>query len=115
MTAFAAHFREASLLQCADGFVWLRRLGARGSRRDVDGSDDRRLDRLGKRLVFEVQFERLPEVDQSLIEGLRLARHLNLEAPRHTPGALMRYGRSESHDDESTDGNGIDSPLIAQF
>ncbi len=68
---------------------------------DVDGSDDRRLDRLGERLVFKVQLKRLTEVDQGLVEGLRLARHLNLEATCHIPGTLMRYGGSETNEEES--------------
>ena len=47
-----------------------------GSRRKLEGGDDRRLDVLAERLVLKVQFERFSEVGLCLVDAVPLAGHL---------------------------------------
>src|SRR4051812_38257848 len=89
---------EARIAQC-DPHTRLETTGNRG-RSDPDRREDRKLDTLRKRLVLEVELERLPQVGQRLLNRFALACHLDLEAPAYIPGRLVDDRRRQSHYEE---------------
>ena len=65
------------------------------SSREFNLRYEQRFDVLGERHIFEVQFQSLFEVRESLINGLSLACNLNLQAARHEPTIFMGNSSSE--------------------
>ena len=72
-----------------------------GSRRDVNQRDDRCLDVVRERLILEVEFESLAEIAKGVLQGLALARDLDLQAACNVPGRFLDDGCGESHGQES--------------